>query len=254
MPTRVRKQAPPTGSANDDIAAWRDKQPAITITDPEGIFPSGDENLNAAPTAREFDEVPPKIPSPLRVKARGLREKLRETLNQPTGKKTTKPRVPVSDLISGAWGLLSQFVGQVNPVVSRVLAVQAPVAGMLLEDTVKNTVVDKVLQPVARMATGGEMAMALLGPPILMGYISKQMTTAEKNAGDEKKVHECQRRVAAVTPVLRYSMKSWIKLAGPKLEIMAKEEAEFEQKYGADIDRMINFFLTGTLPTDPQAT
>ena len=66
---------------------------------------------------------------------------------KPKGK--AKPRVPVDDLIAGLWRGLAGFARPL-PATSRLLKIQAPVAGVILEDVVKGTVVDKWMQPLAR--------------------------------------------------------------------------------------------------------
>ena len=60
------------------------------------------------------------------------------------------PRVPVDKLIERGWDILARVAQPVNLPVSRVLAIQAPAAGLMLEDVVRGTVVDLVLQPIAR--------------------------------------------------------------------------------------------------------
>lgn len=78
------------------------------------------------------------------------------------------PRVPVDKLIERGWDILARVAQPVNLPVSRVLAIQAPAAGLMLEDVVKGTVVDLVLQPIARAEARLEVVGALAGPPLLV--------------------------------------------------------------------------------------
>jgi hypothetical protein len=111
--------------------------------------------------------------------------------------------------------------------VANVLAMQSPVAGKILEDVVKNTVVDTVLQPFARVGQAGQVGFALLGPPIIVG-----MACARPDAQP------------ILEPLLREALKSWLQVAGPKLIERAKEEAEFEKEYGQTITAMIQAIFT----------
>jgi hypothetical protein len=78
------------------------------------------------------------------------------------------PRVPVDRLIERGWDVLARVAQPVNLPVSRVLAIQAPAAGLMLEDVVRGTVVDLVLQPIARAEAKLEVVGALAGPPLLV--------------------------------------------------------------------------------------
>jgi hypothetical protein len=130
-------------------------------------------------------------------------------------------------LIGAVWGFAAQVLQPINMPVAKVLAVQAPVAGMVLEDALKNTVVDRLLQPLAGVQIGGEIALALIGPPLLVGALTAKPEMAP-----------------VLVPLLRRALRSWIDVAGPKLEEVAKTEQKFEEQYGSRIDDMIEFFLT----------
>jgi hypothetical protein len=129
----------------------------------------------------------------------------------------------VEKLIGYGWRFLAQAVQPINLPVARILDMQAPVAGMLIEDAVKGTVVDRLLQPLARVSKGGELAFALLGPPMLVAAITQR-----------------PQMYPVLRPVLRESMKTWIDVAGEKLEEEAKKEQEFKDTYGTRIDEMID--------------
>ena len=82
--------------------------------------------------------------------------------------KPKHPRVSLDRFIERGWSTLARIAQPVNLPVSRVLAFQAPVAGVMLEDVVKGTVVDLILQPIARTEAKLEIAGALAGPPLLV--------------------------------------------------------------------------------------
>lgn len=228
--TTPLKSVPKKATTKDDIRDWQDNQPAVAVfrepgDDADGTFPSGDESLNG----ERVEEQAPNIPSPLLVKARELGEKARGSFSAPkkTSVSKVRQRVSVDKLIGTAWGILSQVTAPINLPVARVFAIQAPVAGLVLEDVVKNTIVDRLLQPIARVEAGGEVAFALLGPPVLVAAMTK-----------------FPERAPILVPLLRQSLRAWIDIAGPKLEHVAKQEAKFEEQYGQRIDEMIAFFVS----------
>jgi hypothetical protein len=215
------KNAPNVGV--QDINEWERRQ------DP-GYVSVADED-----EGERIVEVPPRVGAPkLSEKARAMVERARKATPAKSVSarpivsraKTTRARVSVEKLIGGAWRMLAQAIQPINLPVARVLDVQAPVAGMVLEDIVKNTVVDRVLQPLARVGEGGEVAFALMGPPVLVGLLTAKPDMAP-----------------VLVPMLRAALRTWIDVAGPKLEEIQKKDDEFESKYGARIDDMISYFL-----------
>lgn len=148
--------------------------------------------------------------------------------------KAQAARVPVDRIIARGWQFLAQMVAPINIPVARVLDMQAPVAGLILEDNIKSTMVDKILQPLARVEERGEVAFALLGPPILVGAI----TARPQMAG-------------VLIPILREALKTWIDVAGPSMKIVQEREKDFEEKYGQRIDEMISYILA-PIPEEPK--
>ena len=246
MPAPVRKTtakaakraapvAPP--AAQDDFTAWQDRQPAIAVFkgpgDEEETFTPGD-----VPSDKRTEERAPNIPSPFATRVRSALNNAKTSVKpaKATRAKAPKPRVSVESLISGAWQLLAQVTSPINVPVARVIDMQAPVAGMILEDTIKNTVVDRVLQPLARIGSGGEVAFSLIGPPLFVGILTRNPGAAP-----------------VVVPLLRQSLMSWIKIAGPKLEEVERKEREFQEQYGSRIDEMIAYFIS-EIPQQPEKT
>lgn len=228
--------------------------PPLSTEDTEVISPGVYEVPDEEEGSR-IEEKPPNIPTPtvseqvesLRDTAKRATERVRAfpgRLGKPATRKTgfKRPRVSVEGLISSAWSIGSRIVGATGAwPVANVLALQSPVAGKILEGVVKDTVADSILQPFARMAQGGEVGFALLGPPVLVGIATVKPESQP-----------------IVEPLLREALKAWLHVAGPKLIEKAKEEAEFEAEYGQTIDAMIRQIFTpppGMEPTvDDRAT
>lgn len=176
----------------------------------------------------EMDEIPPVIKETTTVqKARGLVDRVKRAAPAKTrGRKVRKPRVSTGKLIAMGWRGLAQMVAPINLPVARVLDMQAPVAGDILEDVVRDTIVDRLLQPLARANEGGEAVFALLGPPLLVAAMTSKPEVAP-----------------VLVPVLKEALRRWIDIAGPKLEEHVKKEEAFQEKYGTKIDDMIAMFL-----------
>ena len=151
---------------------------------------------------------------------------------KPKPKGKAKPRVPVDDLVAAVWRGLAG-VARPLPAASRLLKIQAPVAGVILEDTVKGTVVDKWLQPLARTSKGAEAMFALAGPPVLVAAIEMNPASAP-----------------IVLPILRESLLTWCKIAGPKMADALKRETEFETEFGQDVDQMMAFLFQDVAAAD----
>jgi hypothetical protein len=232
----------------------------VSTTPP--VEPEGDDVVQIAPGVYEIpdeeegsriEEKAPRIPTPtvseqvenIRETANRTREKIRERAgrlvgNRAPAKKTgfKRPRSSVEGLISSVWSIGARVVSAVPNAwpVANVLSLQSPVAGKILEDTVKNTAIDGILQPFARLASGSQIGLALLGPPVLVGIASARP--------DSQPI---------VEPLLREALKAWLTVAGPKMIEKAKEEEEFQKEYGATIDEMVRFIFTppeGMVPND----
>lgn len=166
------------------------------------------------------------------------REKIRTAVAKrktPAAPKKAKPRMSVDRLVQRIWEFGARMVGPVNPYVSRVIAYQAPVAGIILEPAIKDTVVDKLLQPIARTEKGAETLFALLGPPLLVGVVTYRPSSAP-----------------LVLPVLRESLAVMIEVCGPAMEQVKQRQEEWEQKYGTDVDKLLEALLAPIEDDDVQ--
>lgn len=178
-----------------------------------------------------MNEIPPVIKEPTaREKASRFVDRVKKAAPPVRARKVRKPRVSTGKLIAMGWRGLAQMMAPINLPVARVLDMQAPVAGDILEDVVRDTVVDRLLQPLARANEGGEAVFALLGPPLLVAAMTSKPEVAP-----------------VLVPVLKEALRRWIDIAGPKLAEHQKKEEAFQEKYGTRIDDMIAMFL---MPAD----
>lgn len=148
-----------------------------------------------------------------------------------TARKKKHPRVPIDDTIAVLWRGLAGFARPL-PATSRLLKIQAPVAGIILEDVVRDTVVDRLLQPVARYSERAEAVAVLAGPPILVTAIqvNQMQRIADPSRPDV---------TPFIMPALRELMLRMCKVAGPKMRQALAQEKEFEEEFGATVDDLI---------------
>ena len=180
-------------------------------TSPEDFGPEPSETVAAEPPAVVAER------KPRRVKATRTRTGLGARLRAQGKPKKRHPRVSVDQLISSAWAALGGLAAQVDPPVGRCLVMQAPVAGLILEDVVKGTAVDKVLQPIARAEERAEKVLALAAPPAIVAALeAAQQLPAEQRA----------RREAILLPLLHRSLVLWVRIAGDQAERMMERQAE----------------------------
>lgn len=152
------------------------------------------------------------------------------------------PRVPVDDAICMVWGNLARLAKPLPPL-ERTLRIQAPVAGLLLEDSVKGTAVDHLLQPLARLQNQGQVVMALAGPPVLVTAITLHCQRAALAGATPNPLF-----MSFATTALRESLMTWHKVAGPKVaEAMAREQA-FEDEFGQPVDDLIALIMAPPVP------
>lgn len=199
------------------------------------------------PDVEEVEEVKPKRAREVAPKQPSLSDRVKESLDSGRGrakraaksprvKKPSGPRVSIDAILTGIYGGAAMVVGKVNPPVGYIMGIQSPVAGMLMEDSVKGTVVDHLLQPFAKNADRARTAKALIGPPIIVAMLQA--------APDKAPI---------LIPILRKMLADYIDLAGPKIVEIAQKEAEFESKYGNDLDEIINGLVQVITVTNMQA-
>jgi hypothetical protein len=210
----------------------------------------------SAPPADEAGpaEVRPVRPSSARARgtaaavrkpSRGIRGLLARDA-KPKGPKRARPRVPVDAMLAGVWRNAAKLARPMPPLY-RTLAIQAPVAGILLEDSVKGTVVDTVLQPFARLAGQGRAASALFGPPVIVTALTAHIAQRAA-AGEDPNPFIMSMGMEA----LRASLMTMAEVAGPAFEQALQKERDFEDKHGQTVDAMIAFLFSPPALTPEQ--
>lgn len=203
-----------------------DELPEIDGNDLD-FMPPGDPEPAPAPRKDEPKEgrvVPERKPQPVPRKRRGIFN--RGEPAKPKSKRDRKPRVSIENLVSSGWGIAAMALAR-NPraiPVARILQMQSPVAGVIVDEQLRGTMVDKFLQPFARAGEKGEIAFALAGPPILVGAMTAN-----------------PQLFPVLKPMLKMSMMSWLTLAGPAQKKVEAKVQAFAEDFGhIDLDGMID--------------
>jgi hypothetical protein len=228
------------------IAAWIKEEFEAEQGNGDGPDDGPDEPMLIVPDEPATPDAPVSLPEPPRTveerKPTPPPRKRRRLLERPAkdaGKPVKRlPRVSVANLISSGWGLGAMALmrnGNAVPV-GRVLQMQSPVAGVIVDDLVKGTAVDRLLQPLARAGERGEKAVALLGPPLITAAITARPEL-----------------YPALRPMLKMSLMSWMTVSGPAMRKAQEQAARFTEDFGdVDLDGMIDaLFSDVDVPAQP---
>lgn len=211
---------------------------------PEPDYDSGVTEADFPDEPEEAAAVEPER-KPRRVRsakpAGGIAARLRGQA-RPKARKPKHPRVKVDRLIEHFWALAARIAEPIAPATSRCLQMEADVAGVIMEDVVRGTVVDKVLQPVARAEEKGKKAAALAGPPlIVLGLEMAQGLPPEQRAA----------RQMILLPMLREALALQVEIVGERAaEIEAR--ASSRAATDAEVERRMALILEPLMQPQPE--
>jgi hypothetical protein len=155
--------------------------------------------------------------------------------------------VGTSDVIEHFWSQLA-WAARPLPPMQKILAAQAPTAGIVLQDALRDTVVDRmVLQPAARLEDRLQAVNAMAGPPIwVMGIAAFGGAATHPQTGlpligpDGEFMYDD--RTKFMVGGLRFSLMSWLKIAGKHVDEI-KAGAEELTRLGDEADELIRWIL-----------
>lgn len=167
---------------------------------------------------------------------KGIRGKLKLNRGESHVRRTGR-RTSLEWLGSSGWTIAANVLGAVNLVpAARVMQMQAPVAGLVLDDTLKGTVADRVLQPLAKMGDKAGDAGALFGPIVLVTAIQKRPDL-----------------YPVLRPVLVEMMYRWYEVAGPQMKKLETRRAKrVDEMGGIDMDELINAIFAPMPGQEPE--
>ena len=161
------------------------------------------------------------------------------------------PRSPLADFGEEVWTDLA-WLAQPLPPLARMLQVQAPYAGVVMDDTVRGTPIDLLLQPVARHSGNLRALNGLIGPPAMVAAICLQGEFVPDASGTDYQRDARGRpipdaRTAMMIQMLRYSMLQMAKVSDVKAEEI-RERTEDMQVRMAAVDTMIDSVFSWVRP------
>lgn len=172
------------------------------------------------------------------------------------------PWVPTAGVIESVWSQLAWAARPIPPI-QKVLAAQAPMAGVALEDVTRGTFIDRVaLQPAARARGKAEAVNAMLGPPLWTAAIAMfgGMVTRPQARPDGVIVQVpvtddagqiiWDDKTSMMIGGLRFSLMSWLKI-GQRHSAEIIQQADELAALGREADELIAWILA---PPEPGQT
>lgn len=172
----------------DDIIAG-----SAGVTD-DDFGPDDDVSRETGSQPVEPEQTPRAVkPEPIRSRARrrlfgtGRTAGRRKPRGSSKGKGgAVRDRLPVAPLLERAWMEIAHMARAMPPV-QRIMACQAPMAGVILEDAARDTVTDRIfLQPVARQEERLEAVNAMVGSVAWTAMIYRFGSVELEQARDAK--------------------------------------------------------------------
>ena len=208
----------------------------------EADFPP-DEEEEAGPSSPATALPPERKPRRVRSARPTLRDRI--TGKAPAGKgkgRTRHARVATDRLIGSIWASLGKMAMPLSPAAGRTFMLQAPVAGLILDDTVKGTILDKGLQPLARGYDKGKKVFALAGPPVLVLAIEQAQGLPEPQRS---------MRLAMLHTMLEEALLTWVDVAGDKVETA---RARYEENAAAheEVRRLMGLIFATAEVAEPE--
>jgi hypothetical protein len=249
----ARGRIPPDVQARYDDAHRPGVIPGEVIDDPsmgvtEADFPPEDDYDESAAAPEAAHKSPARERRPRTVKPPPAKGGIRERIfgtgkpRAPKGRTATRTRISLSNFAEETWSDLA-FLAAPIPPLARILDIQAPYAGVVFDDQVRGTVVDTLLQPVARYSGMLRGLNGLVGPPVYVGMIC--MTGAQVQAVDQdgkllfnggEPVMVYDRRTQMLFQGLRYSLLQMTKITEVNADaIMARRQASEERMAAVEI-------------------
>jgi hypothetical protein len=215
----------------------------------------GDDGATADP-----DDMEPSVPMQPERPPRTARTARAERRAQPVGQRTgrllgtlrgppkgkpgtraKKPpaRTSLEKFTTRAYTSLGRMLSALSPATGNCLQAQAAMAGVILEDTVRGTIVDRILQPAARAEDKLDKIGALVLPPVVVFAMEQNRTAVAMGV---KTPQAGMMREAMLMPVLRESLRIGLEVSeayADQIKARLEKNAETE----GEIDKLIGLIF-----------
>jgi hypothetical protein len=249
----ARAEGRPVSDKGAVSAALRNAHKAVHNGEPPAApdYPPGmtDEDFELAEAIIPDEDMTEARPGPVRPKAgspsQSLKARFRRgsTSARPKGKAKARPRVSTAELIGSGWRIASK-IAQPLPPMYRTLRLQSVIAGPLIDDAVKGTMIDPFLQPLARLSRAGETVSALVAPNLAIGAMAYHLNQTEGNPNPVV-MQACQE-------MLRHGLMAMMRVGGEAFAEQLAKEKDDEDRYGGSIDQIMAFILADPATPDEE--
>lgn len=144
-------------------------------------------------------------------------------------RKRPPPRISLEKFTSRGYAALGRMVRPLSVPMSNCLQAQAAMAGVLLEDIVAGTMMDRVLQPVARAEDKIDKGIALVAPPILVLAVEQSFALPPR---------EQMMRQAFLMPMLRETLRIGMEVSEQYAD-QIRARLEQDARWDKEIDDLI---------------
>ena len=220
-------------AAHDPVAA------SVTEADFDPLPPDED------PGAEVKDETQPTKPRASRARGSGLLSlRGKSSGGSKRARRKVYQRVPLNKFGERTWDLFARFARPVSQATSTCFSLQAPMAGVLLEDIFRDSVADRFLQPLARAEDKADKVIALAVPPVLV--LAIEMTGANPRLSEEERVFRLNILFAMLEEALEISLEVTEQYAE---QLVARQERK--SRHREDVSAMIAMIFP---PREPPST
>lgn len=141
--------------------------------------------------------------------------------------KGSRSRESTEDLFSLAWTGLAKLIGVTGYYpLAKTVAMQAPVAGVILDNEIRGSLLDPLAQPAARLLARSSKIGTLMWLPML--------------------VHACSVRpelFPRLKPMLINAIYDWQEIAGPEIKKMEDRRKQRAEESGIDPEEMLAYLF-----------
>lgn len=224
-------------AAHDADADWDLADPDTDLADAEDLEPSvpmqPERPPRTARTIRAERRAQPVTRRATSVLGKLLGEDKKTTAAKKGAKKV--PRTSLERLISRGYSEVGKILAPLSVPMSRCLQAQATFAGIVWEDVVRDTIVDRALQPAARAEEKLDKMFALVATPVAVFAVER--TEMARMVG-QITPQQAMVRQALIMPVLREGLRKTLEISDTYAD-QIKAKLERDSRFDAEVDAML---------------
>jgi hypothetical protein len=157
----------------------------------------------------------------------------------PKGKRPA-PRMSLEKFTSRMYSSIGRMCAVISQPMSNCIQAQASMAGVIMEDVARGTIVDRLLQPAARAEDKLDKVFALVAPPLIVLGIEQAAALPPQQA---------MMRQAFLMPILRESLRVGLEVSEQYADRLTARVKE-DQARDAQIDDLIGLIFA--MPPQPE--